>query len=142
MGRIKLEMPDKFDYETEIPIRISDINYGGHLGHDAILPLTHEARVRFIKQLGYSEANIEGAASIMADAVIVYKGQGFHGQTLKIEIAASNFSKRGFDFLYRLTDTQTGNEIARVKTGIVFFDYAKQKPIEVPPKFRAVFPEI
>ncbi|MDY6910943.1 MAG: thioesterase family protein [Chloroflexota bacterium] len=137
MGRIKLEMPDNFDYTTEVPIRISDINYGGHLGHDAILPLTHEARVRFLKQLGYSELSIEGAASIMADAIIVYKGQGFYGQTLKIEIAARNFSKRGLDFLYRLTDTQTGNEIALVKTGMVFFDYAKQKPIEVPPKFRA-----
>jgi hypothetical protein len=46
-----------------------DINYGGHLGNDAVLSLVHEARVRFLKQQGYTENNIEGAGIIMADAI-------------------------------------------------------------------------
>jgi len=46
MARIKIEIPDKFIYKTEIPIRITDINYGGHLGNDSLLSIIHEARVR------------------------------------------------------------------------------------------------
>ncbi len=37
MARINIELPDKFIYSTEIPIRITDINYGGHLAHDSVL---------------------------------------------------------------------------------------------------------
>ncbi|MCU0364969.1 MAG: hypothetical protein MUE93_04775 [Ignavibacteriaceae bacterium] len=39
MPRIKIETPDKFIFSTEIPIRITDINYGGHLGNDSLLSI-------------------------------------------------------------------------------------------------------
>ena len=37
MPRIKLELHEILIYSTEIPVRITDINYGGHLGNDSIL---------------------------------------------------------------------------------------------------------
>lgn len=137
--RVKLELPEKFDFSAEIPIRISDINYGGHLGHDAILPLAHEARLHFLKHFGYTEMNIEGASYLMADAVIVYKSQAFYGQTLKIEIAVTNFAPKSCDFFYRITDKQTGTEVARLKTCMVFIDLRNGKPTDVPEKFKARF---
>ena len=48
MSRIKLALPDRWTFSTELPVRISDINYGGHLGNDAVLALAQEARVRFL----------------------------------------------------------------------------------------------
>ena len=77
MPRIKIELPEKFIYKTEIPIRITDINYGGHLGNDSLLSLIHEARVRLLHHLGYSESNVEGAGIMMIDAGIQYKSEGF-----------------------------------------------------------------
>ena len=77
MPRIKIEIPERFIYKTEIPIRITDINYGGHLGNDSLLSIIHEARVRFLKNLGYSEANVEGSGIIMIDSAIQYKSEGF-----------------------------------------------------------------
>ncbi len=139
MARTKLNLPDSFPFSTEIPIRISDINYGGHLGHDAILPLTHEARIHFLASMGYNEGDIEGLTYIMADAVIVYKSQAFHGQTLTVEVGVQDFGKSGCDFVYRIADRETGAEIARVKTGMVFFDYHRGKTVEVPPGFKANF---
>ena len=65
MPRIKIKLPEKFIFRTEIPIRITDINYGGHLGNDSLLSIIHEARVRFLKSLGYSESNVEGVGIIM-----------------------------------------------------------------------------
>ena len=125
MARIQINLPDKFIFSTNISIRISDINYGGHLAHDSILSLTHEARVRFLNSLGYSEANIDGSGIIISDAALVYKTEAFYGPILKVEIAVNNFNKYGCDFYYKLTDHDSEKEVSRAKTGIVFYDYTK-----------------
>ncbi len=139
MGRVKLELPDSFGFTTEIIVRIDDINYGGHLGNDSILSLVHEARVRFLKNVGFTEADIDGVGLIMTDVVIVYKSEGFYADVLKIEVAVSDLGKVGCDFVFKLSNKETGNEVARAKTGIVFFDYEHRKIVEVPEKFRALF---
>ncbi|MCH5718100.1 acyl-CoA thioesterase [Niabella hibiscisoli] len=59
MARIKVPLPPHFTFSTSIAIRITDVNYGGHVGNDAILSIIHEARLQFLKALGYSEMNIE-----------------------------------------------------------------------------------
>ena len=137
MARIKIELPEKFIYKTEIPIRITDINYGGHLGNDSLLSIIHEARVRFLNHLGYSEANVEGNGIIMIDAGIQYKSEGFYGDELLIEIAVNDFTGIGCDFVYRLTNKNSGKEIALAKTGIVFFNYENKKIVQVPIKFKS-----
>ena len=136
MSRIKIEVPAKFIFKTEIPIRITDINYGGHLGNDSILSLVHEARLRFLKHLGYSESNVEGVGIIMIDAAIQYKSEGFYGDELLIEVAVTDFSNLGCDFVLKLTSKKSSKEIALAKTGIVFFDYEKRKTAQVPVEFK------
>ena len=64
MPRIKLDLPKNFHFTTEIPLRISDINYGGHLGNDSVLSILHESRVRFLMEHGYSEFNVENDNSV------------------------------------------------------------------------------
>ena len=138
MARIKINLPDKFIFATKIPIRINDINYGGHLGNDSILSIVHEARVRFLKKFGYSELNVEGCGIIMSDSAIVYKSEGYYGDVLRIEVTIDGFSKFGCDFIYKISNKETNKEIARAKTGIVFFDYENKKMVEVPEKFKTV----
>ena len=142
MARIKIEIPRKFIFNTEIQIRITDINYGGHLGNDALLSIVHEARVRFLNHLGYTESNVEGAGIIMIDAAVQYKAEGFYGDELIVEVAVNDFSAIGCDFVYRLTNKKTSKELALAKTGIVFFDYKKRKTIPVPLQFKKKIEEI
>ena len=137
MARVKLDLPEKFTFATELPVRITDINYGRHLGNDAVLAFVHEARVRFLGSFGFSEADVDGVGMIMLDAVVVYKSQAFHGEALVVEVAAADLGPCGCDFLYRLTEKQSGREIARVKTGLAFFDYAKNRIAKMPERFRA-----
>ena len=137
MSRVKLEMPDAYIFRTEMPLRITDINYGGHLGNDAVLGLVHEARVRFYHSLGGSEIDLFGASTIMTDAVIVFRGQGLYGMTLEIKVAVTEFTAAGCDLYYRLSDIAGDKEIARVKTGIAFFDYQRGRPVAVPAAFQA-----
>jgi acyl-CoA thioester hydrolase len=139
MARVEIDLPDRFLFRTEIPLRIGDINYGGHLGNDAVLSIVHEARVRFLAGHGWSELDVEhGVGMILADAALVYRAEGLYGMTLAVELAAADVRTRGCDLLYRLTDAATGREIARAKTGVLFFDYAARKLATMPKAFRAV----
>lgn len=138
MARVEIPLPDTFLFRTELPVRIGDVNYGGHLGNDAVLSIAHEARVRFLAAHGFTELDVAGAGIIMVDAAVVYRAEGRYGMTLAVELAADDVRTRGCDLLYRFTDAATGQEIARVKTGIVFFDYAARKVVSMPAPFREV----
>lgn len=135
MARIKLELPEPFLFSTEISVRITDLNYGGHLGNADTLVLIHEARVRFLKSFGYSELDVEGCGTIMLDAVIQFKAQAFAGDVLVVEVAAGDFSRLGCDIFYRLTNKATGEVVALSKTGIAVFDYKTQKRVSPPSEF-------
>ncbi len=135
MARLKLHIPEAFAFETEIPLRISDINYGGHLGNDAVLSLIHEARVRYLTSLGYSEIDIEGTSIIMSDAHIVFRSEGFYGDTLLIRVTPGPPEGVRFDLFYALMNKATGKEVARARTEITFFDYGSRKAVQVPERF-------
>jgi len=139
MARIKLQLPEQFIFKTEIPVRISDINYGNHLSNDAFLTLMHEARMQFLKHYGYTEMNMAGVSLIMADAAIVFKKECFYGDVLMIEITASDFGSRSFDLYYRFTKKVTNELACEAKTGMVCFDYIERKTVEVPEEFRKLF---
>lgn len=140
MGRIKLDMPEQFPFSTEIPVRIGDINYGGHLGNDAVLAIAHEARLRFLRFLGHTEQDVSGAGLIMLDAVVVYRSEAFYGDVLIVEVALSDPQATGCDILYRMSTMNSGKEVARVKTGMAFFDYTRRRVVPMPEAFRVHLP--
>ena len=139
MTRLKLELPLKFDFTTDIQVCINNINYGGHLGNDSLLSLIHEARIRFLKENGFTESDICGVGIIMVDTVILYKSESFHGDVLTFKVAVGNVGKVGCDFCFVVTNKNTGKDIAHAKTGVVFFDYGKKKVMNTPQEFKKLF---
>ncbi len=133
MARVQIIFPERNIFSTEINIRITDLNYGGHLGNDAMLSLLHEARVRFLKHFGYSEMDVEGVGIIMSDVAIQFKTEAFYGENLKIEIATAEFTRVSFDLIYRVSCS--GRVVSLAKTGIVFYDYHNKKVVSMPEKF-------
>jgi YbgC/YbaW family acyl-CoA thioester hydrolase len=130
MARIKIEFPEKFTFSTNIPVRITDINYGGHVGNDAILSLIHEARMQFLKNHGYSEQNLGGTGMIMGDVVINFRNELFYGDVVTACVAVTNMSRASFDIVYLL---KKGDVVAaEAKTGMICFDYEKRKVSAVP----------
>ena len=136
MSRTRIDLPARFVFSTQIPIRIDDINYGSHLGHDSVLTLAHEARVRFLAKHGYTEDNIEGVGIIMGDAGITYSSEAFYGDVMEISIGIGDYGNHFIELIYRLVNEKSGKEVARVKTSLVFFDYQERKTVRMPEGFR------
>jgi acyl-CoA thioesterase FadM len=134
MARIKVDLPDQFTFSTTIPIRITDLNYGGHVGNDTVLSIIHEARVQFLQQFGYGELNMAGLGLIMSDVAIEFKQELFYADQVKVAVAANDFTKVAFDLYYKLEKETAGKTvlIAVAKTGMVCFDYERKKVAAIP----------
>lgn len=129
MNRIKLSIPDIFLFSTSIQIRVTDLNYGNHVGNDTILSILQEARQQFLASKGCTELDVEGFGLIMADAVVEYKKEIKYPNHLKVSVHAQDFDKMGFDIFYKIELTGTEEPVVAVKakTGMMLFDYSTQK---------------
>ena len=136
MSRAKVDLPEQMPFSTELTVRVGDINYGQHLGNDSVLGFAHEARVRFLRGYGFSERDAGGSALIMHDAVVVYKSQALMGDVLVAEVGVGGIGPCGFDLYCRLSNRKTRAEVARVKTGMAFFDFASGRVCRTPEAFR------
>ncbi len=137
MARVQIEVPEQFPFSTEIMLYLSHMNYGGHLDNALLLTVVSEARVRFFKSFGYTELDVEGVGIIVTDAAVQYRSEAFHGEAMVVQMGAADFGSKGCDLLWRMHEQSSQREVARGKTGIVFFDYAARKVTQVPERFRA-----
>lgn len=138
MPRIKLESLSSYPFETDIRVRVTDLNYGGHLGSDSLLSLVHEARVAFLAKRDWTESNCGGVSLILADTVVVYQGEAFAGDVLQFEVAAGEPTGRGFRLFYRISRRGDGAPIALVENGMVCFDYESRKTRRLPGAVREI----
>jgi acyl-CoA thioesterase FadM len=134
MARVKITIPEKWLFDCTIPVRIADINYGQHLGNDALVSMLHEARVQWLQALNYSELNIEGAGLIMADLAVMYKNESFYGDLLLFKLYLGETSAVSIELVYEVINLQQ-KQIAIAKTGMVCFNYALKKVSELPLPF-------
>ena len=137
MARIKIDLPRKFPFTANIPVRITDINFGGHVGNDTILSIVHEARAQFFTHCGYTELDFAGAGTIMSDVAIEYKNQTYYGDTILASVAVGEITKVAFDLFYKLEKrSAAGNliPVAFAKTWMVCYDYDQKKVTAIPEK--------
>ncbi|WP_020587373.1 acyl-CoA thioesterase [Desulfobacter curvatus] len=139
MARIEIKMADVFLFETELTIRTADLNFANHVGNDTFVSLMQEARTRFFMDMGYSDLDVEGKGTIMTDLAVVYKSQSYYGDRLKFELGVGDFNKYGCDIFYRATHAENQKLVLEAKTGIIFFDYKKNKVTTIPEGFMARF---
>lgn len=132
MKRMKIEMPDKWQFSTEIQVRIDDLNYGNHMGNQQFLVFGQEARSRFFGIHGFSELNFGGVSLIQADAAITYTCEGSLGDRVAIDIAIELTGSSSFDVYYKFTNRTKGKHMANLRTALVSFDYEKGKPVAIP----------
>ncbi|MBX3680135.1 acyl-CoA thioesterase [Cognatazoarcus halotolerans] len=139
MARIHVTLPENLPFSTDIALYLSHMNYGNHLDNAMLLTVVSEARVRYLKSMGYSELDVEGKGIIVTDAAVQYKSEGHYGETMRVQMGVAEPGKYGCDFYWRMAEAGSGREVARGKTGIVFFDYSIRKVAQMPDGFRSRF---
>ena len=100
-----------------------------------MVSLLHEARLRYLRSLGFGEFNIAGLGLMVTDLVVEFKSESFVGENLQFEVGVTDFNKYGCDFVYKVTCADEGRLVTTAKTGIVFFDYDDRKIARIAKKF-------
>lgn len=137
MARIKITIPKQGPiFETNLQVRVDDINYGQHLSHDRYLTLTHQARVEYLKSRQQSELEFlsPGHGLIMNEAVINYLNEAYLGDQLQFRFYLGDISNFGFELIVEIIKKSNGNveKVANIKTTMIYFDYKNKKPIKLP----------
>lgn len=112
MARVNLELPDVFTFSTHLTVRVSDINYGNHLGNDRMISLLHEARLRYLHDHDFSEFNIGGVGLMVTDIVVSFVSESFVADRLTFKVGITDFNKYGCDFVYLVVNESQNKVVA------------------------------
>src|SRR5579883_507280 len=132
ISNFKIPSIDTPIFSTTIEVRIQNINYGNHLGHDSLVSLLHEARVRFFRKIGYTELDIGGCGVMMKSLLINYMNQAFYSDQLSISLGVGEVSKVSFELVYQVMNHEKNKEIARAITLMVCYDARENKVVKIP----------
>ncbi len=143
MPRIKLDPLNRYQHTYETSIEVTDLNYGNHMGNDALVGIIHRARVRFLYFLGAGENNLgDGKTGILlTDLIVNYKGEGLLFDKIIVDSSIGEIRPKGFRMFHRISG-EDSRIIALAETGIVAFDYQKRKVAKIPDSFILRIPEL
>jgi len=136
VGRVKLTPLDHYQNIYETAVEVTDINYGNHLGNDALVGIIHRARVHFLHRLGASENDLgDGKTGILlADLIVNNKEESFLFDKLSVENSIGEVRSKGFRMFHKIT-AEKGRIIALAEAGFVAFNYQKRKVARIPESF-------
>lgn len=124
-----------FKLAIPITVRIGDINYGNHVGHQIYFLYFQEARLAYLKQFGHSELDIHGYGIIMASAECSYKQVLLLGDEIMVGCRISELKSKLFIMEYRIERADT--LCATGSTKILCYDYRCEKVAPWPSEFIA-----
>ena len=135
MPRVKLKKKDIYEFEYNTQIKVRDLNYGGHLGNDALVGILHEARVDLFHLLGVSELDLgdEATGIILTDLSVNYLGEGHLFDALTVFSHIGEIGKTGFRIFHYMANGD--KTIALAETGIKSFDYKTRRVVSNPECF-------
>ena len=142
MARLSLHFPeDQYCYQTQLTVRVTDINGANHLGNDSMISMISEARARFLFEFGITEAASDGVGIIVTDLATTYKAEAHARDQLLFQVGVMDLNKYGGDIIFRITRPADGRLIALAKSGFVFFDYRASQVVAMAESFSAKFPQ-
>lgn len=138
MARTKIEIPHSFTFTCTIPVRITDINYGNHVGNDTVLSLIHEGRMQYLRSLGFTEMDFGGCGMIMGDVSIEFKNELYYPDEVIVSVTPIELSRAGFVLIYKLEKKIDGviKLAAVARTGMICYDYTLKKIVSLPDNAR------
>jgi len=135
VARVKLSEQHEYEFHYTVMVRYRDINFGGHLGNDALIALLNDAGLHMFRALGFLEGQLtEGKTYVaMADLTVNYRAEAFMFDELEIDTHVGEPEEKGFTVFHRV---RKGTDIvALAEVGLVAFDYTRHEVVPVPEVF-------
>lgn len=123
------------DYNFSIPltVRVSDLNYGNHVGYQNFFSFFQEARIAYLAQFGFSELDIGGCSIIVTEANCKYKRELHLNDAISVACAVRQLKSKMFVMDYKIT--AEGSICAQGFTKVMCFDYKTKSVGRVPEVF-------
>lgn len=133
MERVRLEFPeDAILHQHPLSVRITDMNYGHHLGHDAVISLMHEARACALAHCGMTEGDMGGYPCIAADLAVQYQAEACWPDSLVIDTAIPEPGSRVITVFHRIRRERDSRVVATARVNLMLLDPAAGRPVMVP----------
>lgn len=133
MERVKLDFPaEAVIHRHSLTVRITDMNYGRHLGHDALVSLLHEARSQAFAALDLPEWDMVGHPSVVADLSVQYQREARWPDALIIETAVPEPQGKALTIYQRIYQADSQQVVATARVNKLLIDLATGRPVEVP----------
>jgi acyl-CoA thioesterase FadM len=139
MPRIKLQEQKSYPVSITLDVRVSDLNYGAHLGYDSLLALAHQARVEIFSKMGVTEIDLgdKKTGIVVSDVAVQYRGEAFVMDSLLFETAPIEIGLASFRMAHRVSNLTTKRPTALIEIGFAAFDYNTRRSGRLPEEFRS-----
>ncbi|MFO7908814.1 MAG: thioesterase family protein [Halomonas sp.] len=133
MERVKLDFPtDAVIHHHSVSVRVTDMNYGRHLGHDALVSLLHEARSQALMAVGYPEWDLAGYHSVVADLAVQYQSEARCPDILVVETAIPDPAGKALSVYHRVLADEGARLVATARLNLLVMDSTAGNPVAVP----------
>ena len=114
-----------FRFSIPMTVRVSDLNYGNHVGYERYLTFFQEARMGYLARLGCSELDLYGAGIIVSEVNCKYKRELNLGDEIEVGARISSIKPKLFKMEYEIWMDQEC--CAEGNTLSFCFDYQEKK---------------
>lgn len=123
------------NYKFTIPlkVRVSDLNYGNHVGYQNFFSFFQEARIAYLGQFGFTELDIDGSGMIVAEANCKYKRELYLNDQIKVGCAVREVKSKMFVMDYQIS--KDDSVCAEGFTKNFCYDYATRAVSRLPEAF-------
>ena len=122
-------------FSTKISVQVNHLNYGNHLGYDAVLSILQEARLRWLKTLDQtcSEINIQNNIGWVVKQVnINYNSDAKYADDLLVRLYIDEYAKIKLCLRHEVINKTTNKNLCDGNILLVFFDFIRNKPVQMP----------
>jgi acyl-CoA thioesterase FadM/nitroreductase len=121
-------------FETDIPLRIGDIDGLGHVNNAMTLTLLEQGRMKFIYEL-LGGRKVEDLPFTLAEANVRYRIPILLQDPVRLRMHVTDISRSSFRFRCELFDPRDGRVFIEAETVQVMYDYAAGRPRPIDAQF-------
>lgn len=129
----------QYNFSIPLTVRVSDLNYGNHVGHQNFFSFFQEARIAYLRQFDYSELDIGGCGMLVAEANCKYKRELYLNDAITVSCRVSKLKSKLFNMEYMISKGDT--ICAEGFTVNICYDYHGKSIVRVPKAFAAAIIE-